>query len=144
MAEDEHAGLEEPEPEAFEDDESAFEDPLGVIQEQLQELDVVQLQEAAKIIERERKKREKEARKQAQREIKEVAARYGLSLEEIATGGSAGSSASSTKRKIPPKYRHPETGQTWTGRGRKPKWVEAWEAEGGSVEDLRIPEASAS
>ena len=25
---------------------------------------------------------------------------------------------------VPPKYRNPETGATWTGRGRAPKWLE--------------------
>ena len=86
------------------------------------------------------KQREKDARKQAQKEMKEVAARYGLSLDEIASGISSGSSAAKTKRQVPPKFRHPETGQTWTGRGRRPKWIEAWEEAGGSIEDLRIPE----
>lgn len=27
--------------------------------------------------------------------------------------------------KSPPKYRHPETGATWTGKGRKPEWIKA-------------------
>ena len=25
--------------------------------------------------------------------------------------------------KGPPKYRHPETGKTWTGKGRVPNWI---------------------
>lgn len=25
--------------------------------------------------------------------------------------------------KVPPKYRHPETGATWTGRGKEPTWI---------------------
>lgn len=25
---------------------------------------------------------------------------------------------------VPPKYRNPETGATWSGRGRVPKWLE--------------------
>ncbi|MBK5937273.1 H-NS family nucleoid-associated regulatory protein [Halorhodospira halophila] len=120
--------------------EWGFEDPMAVIQQQLQELDFVQLQEAEKVIERVRKQREKDARKQAQKEMKEVAARYGLSLDEIASGLGSGESTGKTKRQVPPKFRHPETGQTWTGRGRRPKWIEAWEEEGGSIEDLRIPE----
>ncbi|MCA8306778.1 H-NS histone family protein [Burkholderia seminalis] len=27
-------------------------------------------------------------------------------------------------RKVPPKYRNPETGETWTGRGRAPVWID--------------------
>lgn len=30
---------------------------------------------------------------------------------------------------VKPKYRHPETGETWTGRGRAPKWIEGKERE---------------
>ena len=32
--------------------------------------------------------------------------------------------ATMAKRKaVAPKYRHPETGQTWSGRGRAPAWI---------------------
>ena len=27
-------------------------------------------------------------------------------------------------RKVPPKFRNPETNDTWTGRGRQPKWIQ--------------------
>lgn len=38
--------------------------------------------------------------------------------------------------KQPPLYQHPEiTGLTWSGRGRKPKWVEAWLATNGNTLD---------
>ena len=76
-------------------------------------------------------------------EDKEVAERYGLNLNEIVQGG--GQKQGSTKRKVPPKFRHPDdSSKTWTGRGRKPKWVQAWEDEGGSIEDLRITESEAT
>jgi DNA-binding protein H-NS len=29
-----------------------------------------------------------------------------------------------TTKRAAPKYRHPETGATWTGRGRTPAWVD--------------------
>lgn len=32
--------------------------------------------------------------------------------------------------KVAPKYRHPVTGDTWTGRGREPKWLVAEMARG--------------
>lgn len=39
----------------------------------------------------------------------------------------------------PPKYRHPENpAQTWSGRGRRPDWVNAHVAAGGSLDDLLI------
>src|SRR5690606_30499110 len=38
--------------------------------------------------------------------------------------------AANNKRPVPAKYRPPETGATWTGRGKAPRWVTAAEAEG--------------
>ena len=46
--------------------------------------------------------------------------------------------ADGERRAVPAKYRNPETGDTWTGRGLKPKWVEAALAEGKSLDDLLI------
>ncbi len=42
------------------------------------------------------------------------------------------------KRPVPPKYRHPETGATWTGRGKPPRWITAAEAEGRTRTDFLI------
>ncbi|MEZ5450699.1 MAG: H-NS histone family protein [Thiolinea sp.] len=43
------------------------------------------------------------------------------------------------RKSIPPKYRNPEDdSQTWTGRGRKPKWVEAYLQQGKDLDDLAI------
>lgn len=36
-------------------------------------------------------------------------------------------------------YRHPtDHGMAWSGRGRKPKWVENWLNDGGSLDDLKV------
>jgi DNA-binding protein H-NS len=76
----------------------------------------------------ERKKRE--ARAAAER----AAADLGFTLEELATGTVKGK-----KAKNPPKYRNPEDPtQTWSGRGRKPGWINEAEAAGRDVEDFRI------
>lgn len=123
---------------------------LDSIQEGLEQLGLDGLQQVEKRIEQERKRREKEARKQAQQEIREVAQRYGLGVEDLLaqvdTGkGGKGKGSSKSKGKVPPKFRHPEDpSKTWTGRGRKPKWVQAWEEAGGDLEALRIPEQGAA
>jgi DNA-binding protein H-NS len=46
---------------------------------------------------------------------------------------------------VPPKYRHPGTGETWTGRGKAPRWVTEAEATGRSRDEFLIqsPETSA-
>ncbi len=42
---------------------------------------------------------------------------------------------------VPPKYRNPDNpGETWTGRGRQPKWVEE-ALKKYTLEDLKIKEA---
>lgn len=70
-----------------------------------------------------------EAKKAAETAAKE----YGFSLDEL-LGGSPKKGSKSA-----PKYANPgDKSQTWTGKGRKPKWVnEALEA-GKSLEDLAI------
>ena len=58
-------------------------------------------------------------------QVRALAAEYGLTAEDIFPSGRA-SKAASTKAtvKVAPKYRDPATGQTWTGRGKAPKWIE--------------------
>ncbi|MFT4115704.1 H-NS family nucleoid-associated regulatory protein [Bradyrhizobium sp.] len=56
------------------------------------------------------------------------------------------SSASSDKprRKYPrvlPKYRDPKTYETWSGRGKRPRWLVAAMKSGHKIEEFRISEA---
>ena len=41
---------------------------------------------------------------------------------------------SGQKKSSPPKYWNPRTGETWTGKGRKPKWLE-----GQDLHDFLLP-----
>ncbi len=119
------------------------EEALEQIRQVAEQLDYVELQKASRVIEKEQKRREKEAKKQAQQEMKQVAQKYGLDLEEIVPGGGGGKgSGTKSGGKVPPKFRHPEDpSKTWTGRGRKPKWVVHWVEElGRDIEELRIPD----
>jgi DNA-binding protein H-NS len=40
-----------------------------------------------------------------------------------------------------PKYRNPQTSETWSGRGKRPKWLVAAVKSGRKVEEFRISEA---
>lgn len=42
------------------------------------------------------------------------------------------------KRQVAPKYRHPTSGETWSGRGKAPRWLAAAEAAGEKREDFLI------
>ncbi len=57
--------------------------------------------------------------------VREIVAEYGLTAKD-AFPGRAGKSgaAKSGGAKVAAKYRDPATGQTWTGRGKAPKWIE--------------------
>lgn len=67
-------------------------------------------------------------------ELEETAKKMGFSLAEL-TAMSGGK-----KRKaVAPKYANPANpAETWTGRGRRPRWVEAALAKGKSLDDLAI------
>jgi DNA-binding protein H-NS len=43
-----------------------------------------------------------------------------------------------TGRKVPAKYKHPKTGQTWSGRGSSPVWIREAEAAGAKREAFLI------
>ena len=74
--------------------------------------------------------REMQARAEKQRqseienaigEIKQKMSDYGITIDDL--------SPSKKPRKlnpsgsVKPKYRNPETGDTWTGRGKPPRWI---------------------
>jgi DNA-binding protein H-NS len=46
--------------------------------------------------------------------------------------------ASRPRKPVAPKFRNTKTGETWSGRGRTPRWLAALEAQGKSREDYRI------
>lgn len=59
----------------------------------------------------------------------------GFTLEEVMQA------RSTKKRIIKPKYSNPNNPeQTWSGRGRKPGWVEEWTSAGRSLDECLIPE----
>jgi DNA-binding protein H-NS len=67
--------------------------------------------------------------------------RHALEEELSKLGGytGAGKKAKSDSRgAVAPKYRDPETGTTWAGRGLKPRWLTAAMKSGKSLEDFAI------
>jgi DNA-binding protein H-NS len=46
---------------------------------------------------------------------------YDLSASDLFSRKAGGKSAGG---KVAPKYRNPSTGETWTGRGKAPKWID--------------------
>ncbi len=56
--------------------------------------------------------------------VRELVAEFGLTAEDIFSGRSAKSGVAKATNKVAPKYRDSATGQTWTGRGKAPKWID--------------------
>ena len=57
--------------------------------------------------------------------VREIVAQYGLTTQDVfpSRSGKSGGAKPSVN-KVAAKYRDPATGQTWTGRGKAPKWIE--------------------
>lgn len=84
----------------------------------------------------------KNAEKPGIKQLKAVVRKYKLDLSDIKkalTGGKAAKQSKLAGKKVPPKYRNPANkSETWTGRGRQPKWVAASLKSGKKLEDLAI------
>ena len=94
-----------------------------------------QLNQLKKDIDTEIHGRRKEDAKKAQQEMKQVAERYGFTLNDLV----AGQQPAKTRAKGKVRFQHPtDANKTWSGRGRKPVWIKDWEAEGRSLDELRI------
>ncbi len=88
--------------------------------------------------------------------MNQIAKSEGYTIAEL-FGGSAATSAGTTPRassprktrkttgKVAPKYRNPDNAnETWTGRGRQPRWLTAYTDAGRSRDDFLItPDANA-
>jgi DNA-binding protein H-NS len=58
---------------------------------------------------------------------RELVAEFGLTVQDVfpsGRGASKSGNKASSGNKVAPKYRDPATGQSWTGRGKAPKWID--------------------
>lgn len=114
------------------------------------DVSTIQSLEEVNRLKRELEKKEVELRRgeisRTRREIEEMLARRGLSLNEVyprlrASGGkaqdseAATTSAPASSRAV---YRDPATGKTWSGVGRRPKWVLDAINAGRSLAEFRV------
>lgn len=76
----------------------------------------------------------------AYKQILQIASEHGVSIEELMTRGSkATKSKSATRKPVAPRYRNPDNQQeTWTGRGKQPRWLAAKIAAGASLDSFLI------
>lgn len=67
---------------------------------------------------------------------KALMADHGLTLADLGVRG--GVAARKPTGKVAPKYRHPGTGETWSGRGLQPKWLKAAIEDGAALADFKV------
>ncbi len=113
----------------------------------LERLTVTDLDKVIAAAERQREAKRESGKKELVEEFRAKAEAMGLSLAEL-VGGSAQASRTAAKTRKPQKgapaappavkYRNPETGATWSGRGRMPKWLAFAEEQGRSREEFAV------
>ncbi|MGK2953258.1 MAG: H-NS histone family protein [Thiobacillus sp.] len=82
--------------------------------------------------------------RQTLKEARRLAAEVGYEAEFRKVGKTAGvGKAAGARAKVAPKYRNPNNPEeTWSGRGRQPKWMQQLQAEGTSMDELAIESAA--
>lgn len=55
-------------------------------------------------------------------QVRSLVQEYGLTAEDVFPAARTRGAARGTK--VAAKYRNPTTGETWTGRGKAPKWIQ--------------------
>lgn len=105
---------------------------------ELSSLSVAQLRDLQQQIPAELKRREAQEKEVILNEVRAFAKARGYTVEDLLARDAKIKSVSGVK-KVKVKYRHPQDASLeWTGRGRTPKWVEAWVANGGSLDNLLV------
>jgi DNA-binding protein H-NS len=73
-------------------------------------------------------------RNEVKQKIASLAANAGFSMQELFGGRGSGKG-----NKVAVKFRNPDNGaETWTGRGRQPRWLAARIAKGAKLSDFAI------
>jgi DNA-binding protein H-NS len=108
---------------------------------ELNTLSIADLRKISENIEKEFKSRQGKIYKEARAEVREVERKYGLTIEEILSGKrqSTPSAAPKASGSVMPKYRNPSNvEETWTGRGKKPLWLQSALSQGAALEQFLI------
>ncbi len=119
---------------------------------ELSTLSLTELRRLQSKVESEIRRRSDSARRDLLKKMQKMAADEGLSLSDVIAGAATEKKTAAPKAprraakagakktgRVPAKYRHPEDpSMTWSGRGRKPLWVESWLAEGKPLDGLAI------
>jgi DNA-binding protein H-NS len=99
-------------------------------------------QELAELIaraEQQQKKLRRDRIAEVRKKITAMAKAEGYTIEELFGGARASAARGGRDGKVAPKYRNPaDPGQTWSGRGKRPRWFTEALARGMKESDLLI------
>ncbi len=99
----------------------------------LEELSVAELDRLRYSIEHAISNRRQTELMEVRRQLDDLVDNSGFTLQEILD-------AKPVRKPVQPKYQNPANPEnTWTGRGRRPVWVEQCLVDGKSLDDLLIP-----
>ena len=71
-------------------------------------------------------------------QIRSLMSENGLTTADLVAAVPPRGTANGSRAKVAPKYKHPETGVTWTGRGLKPRWLTEQLAAGKQISNFAI------
>ena len=75
-----------------------------------------EIDKALEALQQERDQALKIESKQALAQVKQIIAKFGFTADQLFVDTKIRAQAAA-------KFRNPETGETWSGRGREPKWI---------------------
>lgn len=105
----------------------------------LSNMSLADLQALQPKITEEIKKRQADVHAKARQQILQIAQDAGVPLKDLMNSGFKLNKSGGERKPVEAKYKNPANhSQTWTGRGRQPKWVEESLASGKSLNDLKI------
>lgn len=109
---------------------------LADLEKSLDKMSLADLKAAAPMVDQKIAERENAEKDAVKAELAELAKSKGFDMSDLF--GDA-PKAKKERKPVAPKYRNPaESSQTWTGRGRRPKWLEEALSSGGTLEDFLI------
>jgi DNA-binding protein H-NS len=108
---------------------------------------LAELQQLLQVLPKEIEKRRAQQRALVKEELVALARARGFKLEEILalpefdplSRAHVADPVQSHRPSVPTKYRHPLHAElAWSGRGKTPRWVDTWVAEGRSMQELLV------
>lgn len=111
---------------------------MNLIKAALERLTPARYGEVIEAVQTRRRTKEMEVKEKLLAEFRERSMQMGLSFDALFGGRRTRSDAGQI---LTPKYRGPH-GETWSGRGRQPRWLADLEGAGRDKEEFRIKEES--